>query len=88
MDAAADRMTESELLQGLRDLTHPRRRIDFSSHFAFGDKVVIDDCPSLQGTVTAFLFRSTGYASIEVSWVHNGASCSAYVEEWRLSLVS
>lgn len=53
----------------------------------FNDSVTIDDDRSLIGKVTAFQFRSGGYVSVEVSYVHNGDSKGAWIEDWRLTKV-
>lgn len=55
-----------------------------SSRFSFGDKVVIDRDQSLVAVVTAFSFRQPDYRTVGISYVHNGDSRSAWIEEWRL----
>jgi hypothetical protein len=59
--------------------------MNHDSKFAFGDRVIIDNDKSLVAVVTAFSFRLHGYAQIEVAWVHNGDTKSAWIEAWRLS---
>lgn len=55
-----------------------------SSPFTFGDRVILDGDSSLIARVTAVLFRYE-YCQIEIAWLHNGSSYSAYVDNWRLS---
>lgn len=53
----------------------------------FNDRVSIDGDLSLIGCVTSFQFRASGYISVEVSYVHNGDSKAAWIEDWRLTKV-
>jgi hypothetical protein len=66
--------------------------MDFRSDFDLFDKVMIDDDRSLIGKVTSFQFRpiSDGGCSrtVEVSYIHNGSSHSAWVETARLKVVT
>lgn len=51
--------------------------------FLVGERVIIDNCDSLVGTITAICYRSSNYITYEVSWVND--SCrSGWVEGWRL----
>lgn len=61
----------------------PRR---FRAPFLHGDKIHIDGDTSIVATVTAVLWRST-ITQVEVSWVHCGDVKTAWLEEWRLSMV-
>jgi hypothetical protein len=55
------------------------------SKWAIGDRVQIDGCDSVVGTVTGFCFRLTRDPTIEISYFHNGDAKSAWVEEFRIS---
>jgi hypothetical protein len=61
----------------------------FIAPFSPRDRVMIDDDPSLVGTVTSFQFRPCSgvyQSTIEVSYVHNGAVLTAWIEADRLTL--
>ena len=60
-------------------------RSSFVSRFAFQDRVIIDGGRDLVGVVTGFNFRERSYM-VAVSWIHNGTSCEAWIEEWRLEM--
>jgi hypothetical protein len=66
-------------------------RSEFDSEFRAKDRVMIDADRSLVGTVTAFSFRPGTRgginALVEVSFVHNGESRTAWIEETRLTRV-
>ena len=66
--------------------------MDFRSDFDLFEKVMIDDDRSLIGKVTSFQFRPIldgGYLpTVEVSYIHNGSSQSAWVEAARLKVVT
>lgn len=54
--------------------------------FDMADKVIIDEDPSIVGTVTAVLFRGSGLnVTYEVSYMHCGSSYSVWIESWRIS---
>lgn len=55
----------------------------FESKWKYRDRVIIDGDTSIIGVVTGFQFR-IGYLIVEVSWVHDGAAQTAWLEEWRL----
>jgi len=55
----------------------------FESKFRRGDRVVLDGDRSLIMTVTAHTFREH-FETVECSYVHNGDSKCAWIEEWRL----
>lgn len=61
--------------------------MQFETPFNFGDCMTIDgDRNGIIGTVTGFTFRKSSYYSVEVSYVANGISSSAWIEDWRLNL--
>lgn len=61
--------------------------MEFTSDFAFGDVVIIDDDKNgIIGRVTGFSFRKSGYYTIEISWMNNGSSITAWIEDWRLKI--
>lgn len=55
------------------------------SKFDIEDQVIIDGDSALKGYVTAVIFRQQNYVDYEVSYIHNGASQMASIEEFRLS---
>lgn len=55
----------------------------FQSRFRAREKVTIGKGSDLVATVCAHLWRA-GQCSCEVSWVHQGALHTQWVEEWRL----
>lgn len=58
-----------------------------NTEFGFHDKVIVDDEPSIQCNVNAFLLRSPGYIQAEVSWWSNGSLNSQWVDVTRLKKV-
>jgi hypothetical protein len=53
--------------------------------FNGGDYVVVDNSKDIKAVVLAVLVRgSPGHVSYDLSWFHNGSSCSAWIEEWRM----
>ena len=59
----------------------------FTSKFAVRDKVCIDRDLTSEGAVTGVMFRGVNDCpQIEVGWMHNGASASAWFPEWRVDL--
>ncbi len=58
--------------------------MSWKTRFVFGCRVVIDGDQSLVGCVTAFMWRPAGRL-VEVSWVHNGALNTEWIDEFRLS---
>jgi hypothetical protein len=54
------------------------------SAYHLGEEVHIDGDRSLRAIVTGVLFRNSS-PSYELSWVHNGTSCSAWVEPYRVT---
>lgn len=59
---------------------------EFKSDFNYQDRVTIDGDDTLIGVVTGFSFRSSGYYTIEISWINNGSSQAVWIEDWRLKL--
>ena len=59
------------------------RGSEFRSRWEFGDRVFIDGDQSIKGTITGFCFRPSLH-TVEVSWVHNGDSKSAWFDHFRL----
>ena len=53
--------------------------------FSIGTRVRIDGDKSLVAHVTGIWVLGTGGVSVEASWMHNGASASAWFPEWRLT---
>jgi hypothetical protein len=55
--------------------------------FAFSDKVFIDGDKSITARVTGFWWKDDdkNYL-VEVSWMHNGTSQTAWMQPWRLDL--
>lgn len=55
--------------------------------YDIGDHVMIDGDVSIKAVILAFMVVGKGHnIRIEVSWTHNGSICSAWVEDWRLTL--
>lgn len=61
-------------------------RSSFVSSLAFRDRVHIDADRDLVGYVTAFMWTQSRN-TVEVSWLHNGTSQSAWFDHWRLTPV-
>lgn len=57
----------------------------YAAPFSIGQRVHIDGCTDLKGTVTAILWRSAAVQQLEVSWIHNGSSMAAWVEPFRVT---
>lgn len=57
----------------------------FLSDLLFDELVHIDGDTSLTAIVTGFMWRHTGEIGIEVSWLHNGATNSAWFARSRLT---
>lgn len=55
-----------------------------TTRFEFGDSVIIDGCDALVARVTGVMFKSS-ISQVEISWVHNGAINTQWVDDWRLS---
>lgn len=55
----------------------------FASRFSLGERVIIDNDPSMIVLVTGFMWRAIGH--VEVSWVHCGSLNTSWIEAWRLS---
>lgn len=56
--------------------------------FEVGDYVSIDGDRSLQAVVlgASVSGRVIEEVKLHVSWIHNGAICSSWVEDWRVKL--
>jgi hypothetical protein len=52
--------------------------------FSLTEKVIVDGCDGIVAVVTAVLFRTTG-CTVEISWMRDNRSNTAWIEEWRLS---
>lgn len=63
----------------------PRKPVPYLAKFALRDRVTMDGCADLIGTITAATFRTGSSIEYEVSWMHNGDAKSAYVQEFRLT---
>ena len=59
--------------------------LEFLAIYCPGDVVSIDS-GDVHATVTGHLWRN-GAPMLEVQWMANGAMQSAYVDEWRLSMI-
>jgi hypothetical protein len=57
----------------------------FESTWGFGDRVKVDGCESIVGTITAFAFRVTRDPTVEVSYFNNGKAETGWFEQWRLA---
>lgn len=57
----------------------------FRSKFDIGDRVVIDGDRSMVVTVVAVEFRYGPHVKVEVQWMYDGNSQSAWMDEFRLS---
>jgi hypothetical protein len=55
------------------------------SRFSVKDRVIIDSCSDLVAIITGVLIKEK-HVLYEVSWFHNGADQSKYIEEYRLEL--
>lgn len=64
------------------------KRTHLTSDFAMRDTVIVDGDTSLKGHVTGFMWGNGDSLSIEVSWIHNGASYTVWMMPWRLTRVS
>lgn len=56
---------------------------EFRCKFELQTRVTIDGDNGLRGVVTAVCFWGD-YATYEISWIVNGDSKVAWIEEWRL----
>jgi hypothetical protein len=68
------------------DLITSRGRLP-GVHVALGDRVVVDDDPTMIAKVTAIQYRSVGLAEVEISWAVHGDLKTAWVADGRLSLL-
>jgi hypothetical protein len=59
--------------------------VSFTSGWAFGARVHVDNDLSYTAVVTALTFRAgVSYPMVEVSWIRDGQLARATVEAWRL----
>ncbi len=63
--------------------TPPKTKKHFHSDYNFGDRVKIDG--DMTGVVTGFCWKYDDGHTIEVSWIHNGAPHTVWLQPWRLS---
>jgi hypothetical protein len=64
-------------------------RQPLTSPFVFGDRVNVDEDESILAVVTALQFRpGHHYPIVEISWLHNGAIMTSWLDAWRLTLVT
>lgn len=57
----------------------------YHSAFRLQQKVHIDGDDSITASVTALLHRTTSATTAECSWIQDGHSRVAWIEEWRLA---
>jgi hypothetical protein len=55
----------------------------FTSEFAFGEKVHVDETGGIVATVVGFAFYTKG-TQVQVSWWNNGVLVEHWVDEWRV----
>lgn len=58
----------------------------FKSPFPIGERVIIDEDPSLVATVTAFQFRASHDGIAELSWLQGGTVQVAWIEFFRITV--
>jgi hypothetical protein len=58
--------------------------MELRSLYDLRDEVYIDSDKSIKGYVTGFNWKGSEIL-VEVGWIHNGASYSVWMAEWRLS---
>lgn len=56
----------------------------FTTQWALGQLVHIDDDKSIRAVITGFCWRTTREPTVEISWFANGDSKTAWVEESRV----
>lgn len=58
--------------------------MQYECEFGVGDKVFMEDDPSILGRVLAVEFRGGSAMAVEVGWMHSGDARKTWFEVWRL----
>ena len=56
----------------------------YEAKFAVKQRVCIDGCHDLVGTITAIMFKASNVPVYEVGWIANGVPQSVWIDEYRL----
>jgi len=55
--------------------------------FELGDRVIIDDDPSILATVTGFWIKASNLYCVQCAYLHNGTAFEPWIESTRVRYI-